>query len=88
MEQQEISKSIRHFVKEHFIKGKNLKIDDDSSFIETGIIDSTGVMELVSFLEEKFNIIVDDMEIVPENLESTNRITNFVRSKLAGRVEA
>jgi acyl carrier protein len=69
------------FFKENFMV--NLKGDfcDDDSFLENGIIDSTGVLELVMFLEETYNIKVDDEEIVPDNLDSINNIKKYLQRK-------
>ncbi|MCP4544426.1 MAG: acyl carrier protein [Chloroflexi bacterium] len=53
----------------------------DVSFLEEGIVDSTGVLELVMFVEETFNITVEDEEIIPENFDSVAKLTNYVRLK-------
>lgn len=58
-------------------------LDDDDSFLEKGIIDSTGIMEVILFLEQEFGIRVEDEEMVPENLDSVSRIVAFVRRKKA-----
>ena len=58
-------------------------LDNDDSFLEKGIIDSTGIMEMVSFLEQEFGIQVDDEDMVPENLDSVSRIIAFVSRKRA-----
>ncbi len=55
---------------------------DDDSFMETGIIDSTGVLELVSLVEERFDITVQDDELIPENLDSANKLGRYVTRKL------
>lgn len=60
-------------------------LTDDSSFLERGIIDSTGVIELIAFLEETFGIEVEDDEIVPENLDSLRNVERFVLAKLAAQ---
>jgi acyl carrier protein len=57
-------------------------LKDDDSFLDRGIIDSTGVLELVMFLEDELGIEVDDEELVPENLDSVERVNAFVRRKL------
>jgi acyl carrier protein len=54
---------------------------DDESFLRSGIIDSTGMMELVAFLEREFDIKVADKELVPENLDSLARVSAFVERK-------
>jgi acyl carrier protein len=76
---------ITTFVAEKFMKGKkSLALTDDSSFIESGIIDSLGVLELTAFIEETFSFRVEDDELVPDNLDSINRIVDFITLKLAG----
>jgi acyl carrier protein len=76
--------TIREFILSNFLKGSELTtLVDDASFLEEGIIDSVGVLELVAFIEENFNCRVEDEEIVPDNLDSVNRLVVFVQSKLA-----
>lgn len=60
-------------------------LTDDCSFLERGIIDSTGVIELIAFIEESFGIEVEDEEIVPENLDSLRNVERFVLAKLAAQ---
>lgn len=74
---------LREFIKETFLFGEEITFSDDDSFLEMGIIDSTGVLELVMFLESNFNITVEDDELVPENLDSTNNLVAFVNGKLS-----
>ena len=70
---------IRTFILENYMYGAAPEeLDDDASFLETGIIDSTGVMELILFLEEEFDVNVEDSEILPENLDSVNRICQYL----------
>ena len=73
---------IRAFIIENFLFGKDDGLQDDASFLEEGLIDSTGVLELVNFLEEEFNITVDDEELVPENLDSINNVKEYLERKL------
>ena len=54
---------------------------DDDSFLEEGIVDSIGVLELVSFVEEKFGISVDDQDVTPDNFDSVNNLAAYVRRK-------
>jgi acyl carrier protein len=56
-------------------------LKDDTSFLESGILDSTGVMELIVFLENEFSIAIHDSEILPENLDSLNNICRFLSTK-------
>jgi acyl carrier protein len=80
----EAKESVGKFVNEQFLKGnKAITITDDSSFIDEGIIDSLGVLELVSFIEETFGFRVEDEEMVPDNLDSINKIVAYVSLKLA-----
>ena len=76
---------IRGFIRSNFLFGSpDAKLSDDDSFFETGIIDSTGMLELVSFVESQFGIEVADTELIPENLDSINRLVGFIdRKKVA-----
>jgi acyl carrier protein len=56
---------------------------NDDSFLDKGIIDSTGILELVMYLEEEFGLAVADEELLPENLDSINNLVTFVASKQA-----
>ncbi|MCP4218866.1 MAG: acyl carrier protein [bacterium] len=77
-----IKEKIKQFISENFLSGDSSDLEDDESFLENGIIDSTGVLELVTFTEETFDIDVDDEEMVPENLDSLNFLTDYIRKKL------
>lgn len=77
-------REIRCFIDETFLFGQGGdQIANDDSFLERGIIDSTGVLELVSFLEEKYPIRIADEELVPDNLDSINSLVCFLERKLA-----
>jgi len=73
---------IRAFIVENFLFGNDDGLKDETSFLEEGIIDSTGVLELVTFLEEEFEIAIDDEELIPENLDSINNVTAYLEKKL------
>ena len=89
MTQAQIESAVRQFVVDKFMFGEGAdKLGNDSSFLETGLIDSTGVLELVMFLEEKFGVKVADEEMLPENLDSVRLIAAFVTRKLASRTAA
>ena len=77
----EVKSKIRIFIVENFLFGDDNGLGDDTSFLEDGIIDSTGVLELVSFLEEEFSITVEDDELIPENLDSLNNIAAYLGKK-------
>lgn len=71
---------IRQFICDNFIVSE-ADFTDDDSMLDKQIIDSTGVLELVAFLEERFGIRISDDEMVPENLDSVNRIGAFLSRK-------
>jgi acyl carrier protein len=74
---------LRQFVTDNFMFGKPCEgFADDDSFIERGIIDSTAVMELVAFLEERYRIKLQDQDLIPDNFDSINRLAEFVRSRV------
>jgi acyl carrier protein len=77
---------VRTFIVENFLFGQSDGLKDDQSFLESGIIDSTGILQLVAFLEKTFKVQVKDEELVPENLDSLHSIAGFLQSKLGGRV--
>lgn len=77
-----INGKIRSFIIENFLFGNDEGLKDDTSFLEEGIIDSTGILELVSFMEEEFSITVDDEELIPENLDSIKNVTTYLENKL------
>ena len=72
---------IRTFIIENFLFEEDENLKEDTSFLENGIIDSTGVLELVMFIEETYGITVDDDEIVPENLDCISNIAKFIQRK-------
>ena len=75
---------IRAFIVANFLFGQaGDGFADDQSFLESGIIDSTGLLELVSFVEQRYGIAIADRELVPENLDSLRNISGFVARKLA-----
>ena len=81
----EMEKEIRNFVVENFLFGaKDTELAEHDSFLEKGIIDSTGVLEIVHFLESRYGIEVDDDDLVPNNLDSVENIVRFVARKQNG----
>ena len=72
---------LKDFFKNNFMVELDGSFGDEDSFLENGIIDSTGVLELVQFLEENFNIKVADEELLPENLDSFNNIYKYLKTK-------
>ena len=78
----DLKAQIRAFIVENFLFGDANGLKDDSSFLDDGIMDSTGVLELVTFLEEKFSIKVEDEDLIPENLDSINNVTAYLEKKM------
>jgi acyl carrier protein len=80
---QTIEQQIRTFVRDTFLIGQDDgSLTGDTSFLDQGMIDSTGVLELVSFMEDTFGFQIADDELVPENLDSVNRLIRFIERKL------
>ena len=77
---------VKEFVVDNFLFGEGGRINEDTSFLVSGIIDSTGLLELVGFLEQKFGIRVEDQEFVPENLDSLKNISDYLARKIKGEV--
>ena len=75
---------VRKFITENFYIADKGSLSDDASLLDKGIIDSTGVLEVVAFLESDLGVSVDDAEILPENLDSIGRIAAYVERKKAG----
>jgi len=73
---------IRVFVMENFLFDDNGDLGDDTSFLEHGIIDSTGILELVAFIEETFEITVKDEELIPENLDSIANVVRYIQENV------
>jgi acyl carrier protein len=77
-----IEQQIRDYIQQNFLFGNPVEFGNQDSFLELGIVDSTGVLELVTFVQETFNLEIKDEEIVPENLDSIQNLAEFVRRKL------
>lgn len=78
----EIMKSVNQFIVDNFMFGNESEtIAKDDSFMENGIIDSTGILELIDFTEETYGISIEDNELIPENLDSLNNISRFILLK-------
>jgi acyl carrier protein len=81
---QEIKKTVRAYILENFLMGDaGAALQDNQSFLDNHIIDSTGFIELVTFLESEFKIQIKDEEMIPENLDSLEAIGQFVTGKIA-----
>lgn len=78
-----IGQQLRQFIVDNMLYGQENGLSNDDSFLEKGIIDSTGMLELIGFLEQKFGVRVEDEELIPENLDSINKLLAFTERKLA-----
>jgi acyl carrier protein len=74
---------VKQFITDNFVlRDGPDSLQDDDSFVEKGVIDSTGVLELVGFIEETFSITVEDEELIPENLDSVQKVTAYIERKM------
>jgi len=79
---------LREFMANNFLFSAKCTLGDEDSFMETGILDSVGVLHIILFLEENYHIKLSDDEIVAENLDSIHNLKKFVDQKLNGTVQA
>jgi acyl carrier protein len=74
---------LKQFITDNYLMASGFeRIEENDSFMERGLIDSTGILELLEFVEETFTIRIEDEEVVPENLDSLERLTSFIESKM------
>ena len=79
---EEVKKAVRQFIVDTFLFGsEDEPFEDNDSFLEKGIIDSTGVLELIEFIEENYGINVEDEELVPDNFDSLDKVTAYINRK-------
>lgn len=80
----DLKSALRRFILENFLMaGDESALDDQQSLLDTGVVDSTGVLEMVQFIEDEFSISVGDEELIPENLDSVDNLARFVQGKQA-----
>lgn len=77
----ELKEQVRAFITSNFYVADPATLADDTSLLDRGIVDSTGMLEVIFFIEETFGIKIDYSEMVPDNLDSIERIANFVSRK-------
>jgi len=78
----QLQSEVKRFIVDNFLYGNEGEdLGPDTSLLKRGVIDSTGVLELVAFVEEQYGISVGDDELVPDNLDSISRITSFITRK-------
>ena len=80
-----IEHEIRSFIVENYLLAKEDSLSNNDSFLEKGIFDSTGILELVSFVEHKYNLELEPDELVPENLDSIASLAQFLQRKLTAQ---
>ena len=77
-----VSQALERFIiQDIMVGGKDVSLSPDESLIESGIVDSLGILRLVAFIEENFSVMVDDIEVVPENFETINAMSSLVQRK-------
>ena len=75
------SKEVRAFIVKNFLLDEAGSLQDDTSFLDSGIVDSTGMLELIMFLENRYRIKIEPEEMLPENLDSIQRVVQFLSKK-------
>ena len=78
----EMKLQIRNFIVDNFLFGDDDGLDDQVSFLESGIVDSMGILEIINFIKEGFQVVVADDELLPENLDSIDNIANYLDNRL------
>lgn len=78
---QDVKGQVRQFLLDNFVMGGGVEIRDETSFMEGHILDSTGFIELITYIEETFAVKVEDEEMVPENFDSLRNIEGYVARK-------
>jgi acyl carrier protein len=77
-----IEDQIKEYIANNLLFSDNgFPYDEGVSFLDEGIVDSVGVMELVAFVEERFGVKVNDLDVTPENFDSVSRLANYIRRK-------
>jgi len=82
-----VRQEIKEFVVRNFLFGQDQDFDEEASFLESGVIDSTGVLELVAHLEETYDVKVKDDELIPDNLDSIDAIVAYLDRKRTASVK-
>ena len=77
----ELSQQLSQFIASNFYVADTAALKDDASLLEAGIVDSTGILEIITFIEGEFGITVEDNEMVPENLDSIKNLAAFISKK-------
>ena len=81
-----IEATLRNYILENYLfTDDNSELDNNASFLDLGIIDSTGIMEVVLFIEEEYGIEVDDEDLLPENLDTINNLVKFISARQSAK---
>jgi acyl carrier protein len=83
-----VQQETRAYIVDNILFGDGERLEDDVSLQKSGILDSTGFLEIITFIEERFGVNVADSEVVPENFETLRKISEFVERKINGRAGA
>lgn len=82
---EQVKQSVKSYILENVLYGAGEDtLSYEDSFLEKGIIDSTGIMEIVIFIEEEYGFSIYDEELIPENLDSINNLSRFIKGKIGG----
>jgi acyl carrier protein len=84
MDRATIAKGVRGFIAENYLLGRDYRFEDSDSFFDHSIIDSIGILQLVTFLQDTYGITVEDEELIPQNLDSIDAVSAFLCRKLDG----
>ena len=79
---EDLKGQIRSFIVGNFLFGDDDGLDDQISFLDSGIVDSMGILEIVNFISEEFQVTVADEDLLPENLDSIDNIANYLSNRL------
>lgn len=83
MQPTNVATTVRRFIEETYLLGQTDPPGDHESFLDGGLLDSTGVLQLVAFIEETYGVDVADEEVTPDNLDSIEKVAAYVGRKLA-----
>jgi acyl carrier protein len=82
MQAEEIGTRVNSFIGKNFLFDESKKVPEHESLLGSGVIDSTGILELIAFLEQEYNVKFEDNELVAENFDSINNIKAFLAKKI------
>ena len=82
MDPEQIRTKVHQFIRKNFMFDDKQSLSDDQSLLNSGVVDSTGILELISFLEETCRVKFNDSELVADNFDSVNKISTFITQKL------